>query len=87
MRSWEETGLIKNFGDEDARCYMEHGFSVTKYNRFVADIYEADKNTDCWEKTYVIDCGMYDGERIDLFDLQEWFDNNREWINSLKETL
>jgi hypothetical protein len=28
-----------------------------------------------------------DGEDMDLFELQEWFDRNREWINNLKETV
>lgn len=84
MPSWEEHKVIKYFDNEDARCYMDGGFSVSTYNRFMSKIYNSDKKADCYEKTYVINCGSYDGESIDIFDLQEWFDNNREWIDSLK---
>jgi len=89
MPYWEDEDnkVVKNFFNEDARCYMEGGFSVTKYSRFINSIYQSDRESDCWEKTYVIDCGACDGERIDLFDLQKWFDDNREWIDNLKDTV
>lgn len=44
-----------------------------------------DLATGIFYKTFVLSCGSHDGEHIDLFELQEWFDKNREWINSLKE--
>lgn len=76
-----------NVGNDNGkvRCYMEGGFSIDKFDRFVSEIYNKDKNLDCYEKTIVLSCGVCDGENIDLFDLQKWFDNNREWIDSLRK--
>jgi len=81
----EEHEKIKTVRDDEVECHMEGFFDIKKRNK---STYEGDpKNITQIElfKTYVIQCGMYDGEQIDLFDLQKWFDDNREWINSLKQ--
>tara|TARA_R110000765_G_scaffold294204_1_gene389444 strand:+ start:589 stop:834 length:246 start_codon:yes stop_codon:yes gene_type:complete len=60
-------------------CYMDGGFAVEHYSTYN---YHGDQSEEI--ATVVIQCGSYDGEYINLFELQEWFDDNREWINSLK---
>lgn len=56
------------------RCHTRYIFEKDEKGRLISETYQL-------EKTY----GYMDGESIDLFDLQEWFDKNREWINALKE--
>ena len=69
----------------DVKCYIEGGFDVTRHDKFDHELYKVDKDADFYSKTFVINCGQCDGEYIDLFELQEWFDRNREWINQLKK--
>ena len=72
--------VVCNLTDKDVRAYTEHGLLIEAFPRYVFD-------KDKWrsEQTYVIDAGCMDGEKIDLFDLQDWFDKNREWINELRK--
>lgn len=75
----------KDIHDDEVRCYMEHELFIKKFDRINLEKYDNDKLSDFYEKTYTLNCGRCDGEDIDLFDLQKWFDNNRKWINSLKK--
>lgn len=83
IREWKEHDEVKGINDKEVRCYTEHGMGIKCYSRYGRD----ENGTFRYEKTYVIDAGYMDGEKIDLFDLQEWFDENREWINGLKSNL
>lgn len=93
MSGWgrmsSEYKYVKPEHDSNVRCYIDGGFSVERYDGFVSANYEkcklSGKYDDCYVKTFVISCGSYDGEHIDLFDMQKWFDDNRDWINSLKK--
>lgn len=77
---WEDCKVVK--GIEGVRFYIERCSNIQCYSRYIFE-----KNETRVEKTYAIVAGYMDGEYIDLFDLQEWFDENREWINSLKDGL
>lgn len=83
MPEWPIQEVVKQV--TEVACYMEHEFKVKKHNRFDCQKYE--NKEDPWEKTFVIECGVCDGEYIDLFQLQEWFDKNREWIDGLKKEI
>ena len=88
MPGWpseERYEVIKTvFGDE-VSCYMDGRFGIKKWNKFHVEKYQKDREGDFESKTVVIDCGSTDGEQIDLFELQDWFDKNRAWINQLRE--
>ena len=90
MPSWTTEQLsekIRDLTNEDFHCYMEFGCGIRRFNKFISKEYRKDEQTDCYEKTYALRSGVCDGEDMDLFELQEWFDRNREWINNLKETV
>jgi len=63
----------------DVKCYMDGMFHILYF-----DGYNHEDSDDPYYKTFVLRCGTYDGEYIDLFQLQDWFDANREWINELR---
>lgn len=73
---------VAGIGDPEVRCYINRGVSISRYDGFNNEKYNAKE--DPWFKTCIINCNGPDGEYIDLFDLQRWFDNNREMINNLK---
>lgn len=82
---WREYDVVKRIDHEEVRFYIERSGLIRCYSKVE---YGRDENGNCInsrvEKTYILDVGAMDGEHIDLFDLQEWFDKNREWINSLR---
>lgn len=89
MPGWDKDNRYKvrlTVKNDVVRCYIDQGgFVVTTYDKFDRENYKALK--DPYSKTFAIYTGSYDGEYIDLFDLQEWFDKNREWVNSLREEI
>jgi hypothetical protein len=82
MASWEEKQNEELLRVTEVECFIEREFFVRRHDKFSCEAYN--RNEDPWSKTIVIDCGYYDGEKIDLFQLQEWFDRNREWIDQLR---
>ena len=86
MTSWteKERQNITQVPNSEVRCYIDqNGFQVMPMDAYNSDDHKAGVE-DPFDKTFVLNCGTYDGENIDLFDLQSWFDKNREWIDSLK---
>ena len=81
---WQDNKVVKSIEHKDVRCYIEHGCNVMSYSAYTKD---ETKDGCHYEKTYVLSSGCCDGEHMDLFDLQKWFDENREWINGLKTSL
>ncbi len=82
MSQWddkERSKVVREITHKEVGSYIEFGMHVTKY-----DAYDTTQADSC-RKTFVISCGMCDGENIDLFDLQEWFDKNRTWIDTLRQ--
>ena len=81
MAGWDKENrckIVRKVEHDTVRSYTEFEFNVMKFDGWNY------KTADC-DKTFVINCGYCDGENIDLFDLQDWFDENRDWINSLRE--
>lgn len=88
ISEWREYDVVKRIDHEEVCFYIERSglircYSKCKYDRDEKGNYINSR----FEKTYVLDVGGMEGEHIDLFDLQKWFDNNREWIDSLKVKL
>lgn len=65
--------VVRSSGDDDIEIRRYNGYNQL-YNQ-----------EDPYFKTIGIICGCYEPGIINLFDLQKWFDDNREWINSLKK--
>ncbi len=83
MSRWDEKERYKTVRQvkfDEVRSYMENEFEIKTF-----DGYNFKNNN--YDKTFVIRCGHCDGENIDLFDLQDWFDQNREWIDDLREEI
>ncbi len=81
MSGWSKDkhyGVMRAISNKEVKSYIDCGMNVIRYDGWNPQAKE------CF-KTFAINCGSYDGENIDLFDLQDWFDKNREWINSLRE--
>jgi hypothetical protein len=85
MPTWGAKGneVVKTV--TDVTCHMEREFEIAKCDGF--DLKEHEAGRDPWYKTYVLSCGRHDGEQIDLFELQRWFDENRDWIDALKKRM
>lgn len=84
MPQWSDKDRYKTVRDithEEVKSYIEFGMRIVKH-----DAYDTTQSGS-FRKTFVINCGMCDGESIDLFDLQDWFDKNREWIDGLREEI
>ncbi len=60
----------------DVRCLIDGGFTIAK-----RDVINPD------DGPYYLEVTGCDGECIDLLQLQEWFDRNRDWINGLREVI
>lgn len=85
MAKWEKSRSVKGVGHAEVRCYMDNGFDVRTHQELDPQLYAAG-DPEPWQRvTYVLACSSYDGENINLFDLQAWFDRNRDWINELKK--
>jgi len=87
MPEWgdkERWQVVRKVERQEVKCYTEWSFDIVKYDAYDCN---KDKDEDPYNKTFVLSCGMYDGESIDLFDLQDWFDKNREWINELRKEI
>ncbi len=82
MPMWEKGPRTVRQVNNEVACYMERGFSIDRFDGY--QLVEKG-HPDPYKKTFVIQCGLHDGESIDLFDLQKWFDENRDWINELKK--
>ena len=83
MTGWGNTKrrlVVRNVNHDEVKCYVEFGFDVIRYDGW-------NRVTKGCDKTFVIRSGHCDGEAIDLFDLQKWFDENREWIDGLREEI
>lgn len=81
MPGWDDKEryeVMRQVKHDEVRSYIEFEFDVIKY-----DSYDSKKHE--FFKAFVINCGVCDGEKIDLFDLQEWFDKNRTWIDMLRQ--
>lgn len=81
----ERCKVVRQVKHDEVKCYIEWEFNIIRREGFDSEKYK--RKEDPYSKTFVINCGMCDGEDIDLFDLQDWFDKNREWINSLREEI
>lgn len=81
MPRWGREPRVVRWVD-DVKCYQEQGFTVERFDGF--DLKKHNDKQDPYFKTFAINCGLYDGEHIDLFDLQDWFDRNRDWVNGLR---
>lgn len=71
--------------DKDFHCYMEHGTCISieakpVYNKDYSKYIKTDLKLK-------IDCGSYDGERIDLIELHKYLDDNREKFNRINSIL
>lgn len=81
MSGWSEDKRcedIRAIPHDEVKSYIDYGMSVIRYDGY-------DPTTKKRFKTFAIRAGSYDGENIDLFDLQEWFDKNRTWIDTLRQ--
>ncbi len=89
MPQWNEEQRykrIRTIKHDEVKAYMEWEFHIMRYDGF--DPQKDERNEeDPYNKTFVLSCGICDGESIDLFDLQDWFDKNREWINELRKEI
>lgn len=78
MGGWNNDDFMRRVRDipyNEVKSYIDHGMTINRYNDY-------DPKTRKASKTFAICCGSYDGEHINLFDLQEWFDANRQWIEN-----
>lgn len=81
MSGWDDDKRgqdMRAIPHEEVKSYIDYGMRVQRYDGY-------DPATQECFKTFVISAGSYDGEYIDLFDLQEWFDKNRTWIDMLRQ--
>lgn len=69
----------------DVYCTIGAPVYIERGERFHADRYDA--KADPYTKTFYFSVNGPDGEMMDLFELQKWFDDNRAWIDGLKKEL
>lgn len=71
--------------DKDFHCYMDHRACIGIEAKCIYNKdYSKYLKTDLKLK---IDCGSYDGERIDLIELHKYLDDNREKFNKINKIL
>ena len=88
MTRWDfakDRQLVRKVRHDEVKCYVEWEFDVARSHRHNSEKYKRGENPT--ERAFVLKCGVCDGEEIDLFELQDWFDENRDWINSLREEI
>ena len=78
MPQWsdqERYEIVRHVKHDEVKCYTDWEFYIQRYDEF--DLKKHERKEDPYSRTY--------GENIDLFDLQEWFDKNRAWIDTLRQ--
>lgn len=84
-KSEELNKVVKEVKTDEVKSYLAQMFSIMKWNNYDLEKYNK-KEEDCNNKTFVLSFGSsYEGDYIDLFQMQEWFDKNREWIDDLRK--
>lgn len=75
--------MIDSTTHVSVKCYTDGQFTIQPF--YFYSPYEPPKKSIYLGKTLVLSCGSYDGENINLFQLMDWIDANRGWINEQKK--
>ena len=78
---------IRTVSSPEVHSFLTGRFDVVRTNKHDLKNEKDPQNLEhLISKTYALNFGSAcEGDLVDLFDLQKWFDDNREWINVLKE--